>query len=480
MTDLPLGWELAPLGDLGLEIRDGVAPQLGKKYQLWSVPSFASGCPEELDGSAIGSTKLAVQPGDILICKINPRINRVWVVRESRDSLEQLASPEWLVLRIPESVRDVTAAYLRHYLSSPCFRNWIIGSTSGATGSHTRAKSKDILQQIIPIPPIAEQRHIVDTLEDLLSRLNTGMCGVRNVEHRLKLLAKRIIIESVPVPGPDHWKLVTVADAGKVELGRQRHPDWHTGPHMRPYLRVANVFEDRIDVSDLMEMDFPPDTFNRFRLLEGDILLNEGQSPEYLGRPAMYRGDPPVVAFTNSLLRFQSGPDVLPEWALLVFRRHMHARRFIKEVRITTNIAHLSASRLKTVEFPIPPIQEQREIVATVHEQLDRIAQMSAATNLGTTRSDHLRQALLLEAFTGRLVPNGPEDEPASVLLERIKTERATLQTSKRRARRIRSKAVMSTDESHARPEAGTRPIIDIPAPSSTTSKGTPVQETLL
>ena len=94
---------------------------------------------------------------------------------------------------------------------------------------------------------------------------------------------------------------------------------------MRPYLRVANVFEDRIDLTSLMEMDFPPKEYSRFRLVKGDILLNEGQSPELLGRPAMYRGEPSEVAFTDTLLRFRARSDILPEWALLVFRRHMHA-----------------------------------------------------------------------------------------------------------------------------------------------------------
>ncbi|RBJ10509.1 hypothetical protein DRA43_02480 [Micromonospora provocatoris] len=141
---------------------------------------------------------------------------------------------------------------------------------------------------------------------------------------------------------------------------------------MRPYLRVANVFEDRIDTSDLKEMDFS-DVFERYKLEPGDVLLNEGQSPELLGRPAIYRGVPENVAFTNTLLRFRAGPAVLPEWALAVFRRHMHSRRFVREARITTNIAHLSASRLKSVEFPVPPLDEQRRIIDVLEDHLSRL-----------------------------------------------------------------------------------------------------------
>src|SRR3954447_23449129 len=115
---------------------------------------------------------------------------------------------------------------------------------------------------------------------------------------------------------PPGWAWSTVADVGEGQLGRQRAPKYHTGTNMRPYLRVANVFEDRIDTSDVMSMHFEPDEFERYRVLPGDILLNEGQSPELLGRPPLSRGVPADLAFTNSLIRFRPYPGIEPRWAL--------------------------------------------------------------------------------------------------------------------------------------------------------------------
>jgi type I restriction enzyme S subunit len=142
---------------------------------------------------------------------------------------------------------------------------------------------------------------------------------------------------------------------------------------MRPYLRVANVFEDRIDLSDVMEMDFSPEEYERFKLEPGDILLNEGQSPEWVGRPAMYNGELPGVCFTNSLIRFRPQHGIVGKYALLVFRHLLHSRRFMREARITTNIAHLSSTRFASVEFPVPPTAEQERIVAAVEEYLSRL-----------------------------------------------------------------------------------------------------------
>jgi len=204
---------------------------------------------------------------------------------------------------------------------------------------------------------------------------------------------------------PAGWRWSTVQDVGRLDLGRQRHPDWHNGPEMRPYLRVANVFEDRIDTSDVKEMDFSGGVFDRYKLNVGDVLLNEGQSPEFLGRPAIYRGIPENVAFTNTLLRFRAGPDVTPEWALIVFRRHMHARRFIRESRITTNIAHLSSSRLKTVEFPVPPLAEQRQIAEFLEDHLSRLDAADAGLRHSTRRLLAFHHAFLRTVLLGVDVP---------------------------------------------------------------------------
>jgi type I restriction enzyme S subunit len=203
---------------------------------------------------------------------------------------------------------------------------------------------------------------------------------------------------------PPGWIMSTVGQVGEVSLGRQRAPKYHHGDGMRPYLRVANVFEDRIDTTDVMQMTFSDDEFERYRLQSGDVLLNEGQSPHLLGRPAIYRGHPPDVAFTNSLIRFRAGPGVTPEWALTVFRHYMRSRRFMRESRITTNIAHLSAKRFSTVEFPVPPEAEQRRIVAAVDEQFSRFDTGVAALERARQNLKRMRSAVLQAAVNGVIV----------------------------------------------------------------------------
>jgi type I restriction enzyme S subunit len=159
---------------------------------------------------------------------------------------------------------------------------------------------------------------------------------------------------SEPLHLPEGWAMCSVDQAGFVLLGRQRAPQHHTGEHMRPYLRVANVLEDKLDLSDVKRMNFTPEEYETFRLDPGDVLLNEGQAPDLIGRPALYRDEIEGCCFQKTLLRFRAVPGVLPEYALLVFRHYMQSGRFKRASRITTNIGHLTQVRFLPIPFPVP------------------------------------------------------------------------------------------------------------------------------
>ncbi len=202
---------------------------------------------------------------------------------------------------------------------------------------------------------------------------------------------------------PSGWCQVKVREAGKVQLGRQRSPDVHRGPNMLPYLRVANVYDDRIDISDVMQMHFEPREVERYELKPGDILLNEGQTREMVGRPAMYRGELPGACFTNSLVRFQASPMVEPTFALGVFRNWLKSGAFIPLAQITTNIAHLGAGRFAEMDFPVPPLNEQRRIVAKLESLQARSRRARAALDAVPPLLEKLRQSILAAAFRGDL-----------------------------------------------------------------------------
>jgi type I restriction enzyme S subunit len=228
-------------------------------------------------------------------------------------------------------------------------------------------------------------------------------------------------------PLPEGWCWATVDQSGEVRLGRQRAPQHHTGKHMRPYLRVANVYEDRLDLTDVKEMNFNPTEFETYALRNGDVLLNEGQSPELVGRPAIYRSEIAGCCYQKTLLRFRPHAGILPEWALIVFRSYLHSGRFRRSANITTSIGHLAAERFRPIEFPIPPTSEQVIIAETVEQQLSVVDHLEADIITKQASARALRESILSRAFTGQLVSQDRDDEPAAELLRQIATIRSEL-----------------------------------------------------
>ncbi|MEU6139069.1 restriction endonuclease subunit S [Streptomyces sp. NPDC047081] len=441
---LPTGWAWATVADVGdVELGRSRHPDWHEGPEMRPYLRVSNVFEDRIDPTGMKEMdfsgvfdKYRLEPGDILLNEgQSPHlVGRPAMYRGEPADVAYTNSlirfrgntgilPEWALL------------VFRHHLHSGRFMREVRITTNIAHLSAARLKGVEF-----PVPPTAEQHRIAAALDIRMARLDTIERTVISARRDVAALRKAVLLDAVPEPEqwPAHWTATTTGRAGTVELGRARHPDWHTGPKMRPYLRVANVFEDHIDSSDVKDMDFSG-VFGKYRLEPGDILLNEGQSPHLVGRPAMYRGIPERVAFTNSLLRFRAGKDVLPGWALLVFRRHLHARRFMREVRITTNLAHLSGARLKAVEFPVPPLGEQQRLIRTTKQRLAALDRIDLSLDRTVRHNAALRRALLSEAVSGCLVAQDPADKPAEELLKQIRVEREAAEADRKAARKAAS-----------------------------------------
>jgi type I restriction enzyme S subunit len=307
----------------------------------------------------------------------------------------------------------------------------LIGKAHGGVGLRHVTKGK-FEQTEIAVPPRSEQTRVADKLESLLSKIGGCREQLERVPRILKKFREAVLEAAVSGKlteewrgkRPLEWQQVLVSDAGIVQLGRQRSPKDHSGPHMRPYLRVANVYEDRLNLSDVKEMNFSPAEYAVFRLLPNDILLNEGQSKELVGRPAMYRGEIPGACFQNTLIRFRAFERVHPAFALIVFRHYLHSGAFQRVCKWTTNIAHLGANRFAEMAFPLPTLEEQSEVVGRVDALLIYANSLERQFQTAVTYVETLLPSVLAKAFRGELVPQDPNDEPAGEILERIKAER--------------------------------------------------------
>jgi type I restriction enzyme S subunit len=210
----------------------------------------------------------------------------------------------------------------------------------------------------VPFPPLEEQRRTVSLLDraaEIRRRADAARAKARAIIASLFLN-----MFGDPATNSKGWPEQTVGEAGEVKLGRQRAPKYQSGKFTRPYVRVANVFENRIDVSDLLSMDFDERDFAAYRLSYGDILLNEGQSLELVGRPAMWRDEVQDCCFQNTLVCFKCDPDkIVPDFALAAFLRMYKDGHLSKIASKTSNVAHLGAGRFAKLPIVVPPLTLQ-------------------------------------------------------------------------------------------------------------------------
>lgn len=403
MTAFPSEWTTAPLGEIAPPVTAAtISPKAGVKYELWSVPSFAMHAPEIVDGSTIGSSKRPVEEGDVLICKINPRINRVWKVGE-RTTSPQIASTEWIAVR-PLDVGRVNADFLRHYLSSPNFRDWIVSEVSGVTGSHTRASPGQVLAQSIPVPPMREQLRITELLETHLSRIDV-------VEPALELIPRRAVsLEEAwlkaNLGSPEQMETMSIGDVlHDVRGGWSRSRD-HLVPAGRghPYLKMNNITRrGRLDLGELVCVEANDEELDKYGLRPGDILFNSKNSGDLVGKTAVATKQVEGALINENIMRLRFDDCLIPPFVALWFLGPVMRRHVLDAASASTNVAAVYQKDL--VRFPIwvPHKDEQQRLVKQFAELQQQAHRMSSAAVRVSKRAAVLRRTLLASAFAGHL-----------------------------------------------------------------------------
>lgn len=233
---------------------------------------------------------------------------------------------------------------------------------------------------------------------------------------------------------PDSWLWLPAETVGAVQLGRQRSPKNRSNNHPTKYIRAANITESGLDLSDVLDMDFVPHERATYRLEKGDIVLSEASgSATQVGKPAIWDDQIPNCCFQNTVIRHRPYCREFSVYLLWLYRFYYLGGRFA-EVAGGVGINHLSASKFAQITIPLCPLAEQQEIVRLLERGFTALGQQAREIDSALKQADALRQAILKKALSGRLVAQDPNDEPASVLLDRIRAERE--QTEKRNARR--------------------------------------------
>jgi type I restriction enzyme S subunit len=232
---------------------------------------------------------------------------------------------------------------------------------------------------------------------------------------------------------PATWTWATVQQLGFVSGGLTVNAGNRTGTSEHPYLRVANVAEGSLNLGDVRSISVSPSEAVRIVLRPDDLLFVEGNgSADQIGRVALWDGSIPGCVHQNHLIKFRGASPHMSRWLLLWFMSPLGKRVVQAAASSTSGLHTLSISKIAGLPVPLPPVFEVERIVDITSEHQELRADLPVVMTGSTLE---LRQSILHAAFSGRLVPQDPDDEPATTLLARLRADAAP-STPRRRTTR--------------------------------------------
>ena len=225
---------------------------------------------------------------------------------------------------------------------------------------------------------------------------------------------------------PDGWTWASLDMLGEIASGVAKGMKKSSGTPTRevPYLRVANVQRGYLDLSQIKTIEATDSDIRELRLMPGDILFNEGGDLDKLGRGWVWYGEVAECIHQNHVFRMRPTLRATPSEFISHHGNSFGKEWFKKAGKQTTNLASINMSMLRAFPVPVPPESEGREIVAQLELVLGAAMEQEKSIEHGLVMAAAQRKNLLKAAFAGQLVPQDPDDEPASALLARIRAAR--------------------------------------------------------
>ena len=387
-----------------------------KMFELYSVPSFDNKYPEILIGKDIGSNKYIVKKNDILLCKINPRINRVWQVYQ-HTNFGQICSSEWIVIRN----EILNKSFLRYYFTSEYFRNRLCENVSGVGGSLTRAKPKLVQLYEVPLSPINEQQRIVNIIESLFAKLDRAKELIENTlaqfeQNKMAILHKAFTGELTVkwrkennINEKNFFNKVKLKNVIKLISGRDVSVSLCNDKSIGiPYiLGASNIKDNKFFIERWIENPVVVSEKN-------DILLSVKGT---IGK--LYLQKEEKINISRQIMALRALNELNTHYLYYFLLRECERLKF----EGNGLIPGISRKDILDLNILLPTLEEQQEIVNILDNLL---AKYNKIKNLEQQleKIELLKKAILAKVFRGELGTNNPDEESAENLLKEILAEK--------------------------------------------------------
>ncbi len=433
---LPFNWILTNIETICFTTSGGTPARKNPSYYDGKIPWLKSGelkyniifsCEETISesGLANSSTKIILK-GTILIALYGATVGKLAVLGIDA------AINQAICAIIPPI--DISNKFLYWYLFDQ--RSQLLNLRKG--GAQPNISQKIINEIVIPLPPLPEQHRIVEKIEEEFTRLDAGVSALKKAKALIPKYRQSVLKAAMCGDLTEErwqrkecgnceneWKWQLIKDIAVVSGGLTKNPKRLQYSLKYPYLRVANVYSNRLELDEVLEIGINEAEIDRCSLQKGDLLVVEGNgSIDQIGRVALWDGSIDPCLHQNHLIKVRFNKNCNNKFALYWMMSPVGRDKIISASSSTSGLNTLSIRKINNLPIPIPPLEEQHEIICEIERRFSVIDEMEKVVNDSLAKAERLRQSVLKKAFEGRLVPQNPNDEPASVLLERIQAEK--------------------------------------------------------
>jgi type I restriction enzyme S subunit len=479
---LPKGWALTKLRELSVLVTKGSTPtSYGFSYvpegiNFVKVENIANGrierhtIKEFITKDAHDFLKRSQLDEDDVLFSIAGTIGRIGIVH--KEDLPANINQAVAVIRCPW--KFVNPRYLRLFLETSSKQSGLIKRQRGVGMNNVGLE--DVKEIKIPFPPFTEQGRIVAKLEELFTRLDAGVDGLRRVKAHLRRYRQAVMkyafegklteewrkahkdhlepatkllerirevrkgttfkglqpVNTIDLPTlPEEWTWARIGEiAESMRNGVYRPKDFY-GNNGVACLRMYNIENGAIVWKYIKRMNLRPEEIEFYELQPGDILVNRVNSRELVGKAAAIPSGLERCVYESKNIRLRLLNDYADS-RYVNFWFLMYSKKFFsRNAQQTVGMASINQEQLASMPIPFCHPNEQTKAV----EEIERLFSMADGVEKIATESieqaDGMRQSILKMAFEGTLIPQDPSDEPAERLLERIKAEKAKLRGQK-------------------------------------------------
>jgi len=348
-------------------------------FEVYSVPVFETGHPEFLRGDEIGSTKQVVQKDDVLICKINPRINRVWVVADETDK-QNIASSEWIVIR----TKEYNPEFLGWYFRSSKFKALMVSEVAGIGGSLTRAQPKRVAGYPVPLLNRSQQ-------DEIVQRLNSIKRIIEARQRQLHAFDTLIKARFVEMFGDEKHHLSLQEVCSIITDGTHQPPKFV--PAGIPFIFVSNIVGNTItyEAEKYIDQATYDELIRRTPIEIGDILLSTVGS---YGHPAVVKSDRKFL-FQRHIAYLKPKHNIVNSDYLHGAILSSDAQQQIEEAVKGIAQKTLNLSEIRKITIPVPPLEAQSEFASFV----SHVDKSKAIAQAGLDKAQLLFDSLMQKYF---------------------------------------------------------------------------------